>query len=100
MADVPEIAKSWKAWGAVVAAIIGTIVLIEKAQPYIEAYSTQKTETQIQSLHVSQLEMKKEILAILDVMRDDIQEMKTKVDKDLILATIEAVRKAELPRTE
>ncbi len=100
MAEVPGIAKSWKAWGAVVAAIIGTIVLIEKAKPYISAYTNEAIESRLQDLQVSQYEMKKEIFSILDDIRDDIQDMKTKVDKDLIMATIEAVRKSELARNQ
>ncbi len=102
MPELPKIAKSWKAWGVIAGAIVATLVLIEKAQPYVEAYATRKTQQQLTAIQIMQQSSKQEILTILEVLREEIQTVKTQVDKDLILATIEAVearRRAEIVRT-
>lgn len=101
MAELPAITKSWKAWGVMVSAIVATLILIEKAQPYFESYATRKTQQQLTDIQIMQQSNKQEIMSLLALLREEIQTVKTQINKDLILTTIEAVeakRRAELAR--
>jgi hypothetical protein len=99
VADLPKIAKSWKAWGITVSAIVATLVLIEKAQPYVEGYGTRELRKEVRALKVSQYELKRDVIERLDRFEIMLAEMKLTADKELIKATIEAVRRSELART-
>ncbi len=96
MAGLKDAAKSWKTWGVIVSALVATIVLFEKAQPYVEGYAAKQLREEVMALKVAQYETKREVIARLDSFEVMLAEMKTKVDKDLILATIKAVREAEV----
>jgi len=88
--------KSWKTWSIVVGAIVATIVLIEKSQPYIESYSTRSTNAKLENLAANQYKMKHEILARLDRLEESMSEKKYEMDKDLIREIVTAVQESKL----
>lgn len=85
------------------AAIVSTILVIEKAQPYIEGYAAKALKEEVQELKVHFYELKisqEKGFARLEAL---MAEAEHELDKDLIQATIQAtikaVRDEELART-
>lgn len=100
MAGAKEMAKSWKTWATIAGAIITTIVLFEKAQPYVEGYAAKELAKEVMDLKVQVYDLKKDVNEGFARMEIIMAENEHKMDKELIKATIEAVRNTDLARNQ
>lgn len=50
--------RPWVKWSGIVGAIVVTLVLLEKAQPYVEGYATKQTNEKLMMLAKNQDSMK------------------------------------------